>query len=59
MTDLDLDKIKKSVSEVEELHPEDRWEVLMDDIPDLIAEVERLRAIVDDQAQRIHTLENY
>ncbi len=35
-----LEEIKKSVNEIENLHPEDRWEVLMGDVIVLVAAVE-------------------
>ena len=35
-----LEEIKKSVNEIEDYHPEERWEVLMDDVPALVAAVE-------------------
>jgi len=35
-----LEEIKKSVNEIEDYHPEERWEVLMDDVPALVAALE-------------------
>lgn len=47
-----LEEIKKSVNEIENLHPEDRWEVLMGDVIVLVAALEAVlelhKPITDD-----------
>lgn len=45
-----LEEIKKSVNEIEDYHPEERWEVLMDDVPALVAALEAVLELHEPEA---------